>query len=121
MTPAPVSLATPATSQTAPAVKCPVHPSHQGNLFKSKKLHRRQKNHLVIMYRSSHSSDGSVETVVGQDVSVNKVDENSFDLGLMAGHKSKRERARCAVEQEALGHLHCQRQRCLKGKLEGQH
>ena len=27
--------------------------------------------HHPVMHRSSHSSDGSVETVVGQDVSVN--------------------------------------------------
>ena len=39
----------------------------------------------------------------------------------MTGHKGSGEGARCEAEQEALGYLHCQRQRRLKGEFEGQH
>ena len=39
----------------------------------------------------------------------------------MTGHKGSREGARCEAEQEALGYLHCQWQRCLEGELKGQH
>ena len=47
-------------------------------IFSKSKSLKYRKYHLV-MFRSSHSSDGSVETVVGQDVSV-----NSFDPGLIS-------------------------------------
>ena len=39
----------------------------------------------------------------------------------MTGHKGSREGARCEAEQEALGYLHRQRQRRLKGEFEGEH
>ena len=33
----------------------------------------------MVMHRSSHSSDGSVETVVGQDVSLNSLHRSSLN------------------------------------------
>ena len=63
------------------------------------------------MYRSSHSSDGSVETVVGQDVSINNFNVSTAAVSSVSqlplkGCKGKREGNRWTAEQEALRHLH---------------